>query len=42
VKEFKERLSIEVRRHEKLNRVEDKSFRREELPEKYKAKILYR
>jgi len=37
-----ERLSIEVRRQEKLNMMEKRDFRREELPEKYIVKMLYR
>ena len=35
-------MNMEVRRQEKLDIVEEKDFRREELPEKYMAKILYR
>jgi len=35
-------MSIEVRRQKKLNRVEERDFRREELPGKYIAKMLYR
>jgi len=38
VTKFKERLSIEVRRKEKI----DRDFRRGELPEKYIAKMLYK
>jgi len=41
VAEFKGRLSTEVRRQEKIDKVEDKDFRKEELPEKYTSKILY-
>ena len=41
VAEFEERMSIEVRRQEKLDRTEERDFRREELPEKYMAKMLY-
>jgi len=40
VAEFKKRMSTEVRRQEKLNMVEKKDFRREELPKKYTVKIL--
>ena len=42
VKEFERRLNEEVRRQEKLDMVEKRDFRREELPEKYMVKILYR
>ena len=42
MEEFKERMSTEVRRQEKLNMIEEKDFRREELPGKYMAKMLYR
>jgi len=35
-------MSTEVRRQEKLNMIEEKDFRREELPGKYMAKMLYR
>jgi len=42
VEEFKRRINIEVRRQEKLDRLEKRDFRREELLEKYIAKILYR
>ena len=35
-------MSAEVRRQEKLDRMEEKDFRREKLPGKYMAKILYR
>ena len=40
--EFEKRLSVEVRKQEKLNIVEKRDFRRRELPEKYIAKMLYR
>ena len=39
--EFEERISAEVRRQEKLDIVEEKDFRRGELPEKYMVKMLY-
>jgi len=42
VEEFKRRINTEVRRQEKLDRLEKRDFRREELLEKYIAKILYR
>jgi len=41
VVKFQERLNTEVRRQEKLNMAEERDFRREELLEKYMAKILY-
>ena len=34
-------MSAEVRRQEKLDMMEEKDFRREELPEKYTVKMLY-
>ena len=42
VDKFKGRLNAEVRRQEKLDTGEKKDFRREELPERFTAKILYR
>jgi len=42
VAEFKERLRAKFRRQEKIDRVKDRNFRREELPEKYIVKILYK
>jgi len=41
VAEFERRLSVKVSRQEKLNKMEKKDFRREELLEKYMAKVLY-
>jgi len=41
VAEFKGRMSVEVGRQEKLEMAEKKYFRREELLEKYIAKMLY-
>jgi len=34
-------MNVEVRRQEKLDIVKEIDFRREELPEKYIAKMLY-
>jgi len=34
-------MSAEVRRQEKLDRMEEKDFRRGELPGKYMVKMLY-
>ena len=42
VVEFERRISIEVRRQEKLDIIEEKDFKREELLEKYIVKMLYR
>jgi len=42
LEEFKGRMNTEVRMQEKLDRVEEKDFRRGELPGKYMAKMLYR
>jgi len=39
--ELERRMSAEVRRQEKLDMIEKKNFRREKLPEKYTAKMLY-
>jgi len=41
IAEFEERISIEVRRQEKLNIVEEQDFKKEELLEKYMIKMLY-
>jgi len=41
VAEFEGKLSIEVRRQEKLYLVEEQNFRRGELLEKYITKMLY-
>jgi len=41
VAEFEGRLSVEVRRHENLDMMEERNLRRGELLEKYIAKILY-
>ena len=42
LKEFEGKMEAEVRRQEKLDIVEERDFRREELPERFIAKILYR
>jgi len=39
--EFEGRMSAEIRRQEKLDRMEEKDFRRGELPGKYIVKTLY-
>ena len=41
LEEFKRRMNVKVGRQEKLNIIEEKDFRREELPEKYMVKMLY-
>ena len=41
IEEFERRMSIKVRRQEKLDKMEEKNFRRGELPGKYTAKMLY-
>ena len=41
VAEFKRRMEVEVRQQEKLDVAEEKDLRREELLEKYMAKMLY-
>jgi len=41
LEEFERRMNVEVRRQEKLDMVEERDFRREELLEKFMAKILY-
>ena len=42
MEEFEKRISAEVRRQEKLDMMEEKNFRRRELPEKYMVKMLYK
>jgi len=42
VAKFKKRLSIEVRRQEKIYMVEKQYFRKGKLSEKYIVKILYK
>ena len=41
MEEFEGIMSAEVRRQEKLDIIEEKNFRREELLGKYMAKMLY-
>jgi len=41
VEEFERKMSAEVRKQEKLDRMEENDFRRGELSEKYMAKMLY-
>ena len=42
MKEFEGRMDVKVRRQEKLEIVEEKDFRKGELPGKYMAKMLYK
>ena len=39
---FKGRVEVEIKRQKKLDRAEERDFRRGELPGKFTAKILYR
>ena len=41
VEEFERRISAEIRKQEKVDRIEEKDFRRGELLGKYMAKMLY-
>ena len=41
LEEFKGRMNAKVKRQEKLDMAEEKDFKREKLPEKYIAKMLY-
>jgi len=41
IEEFEGRMNVEVRRQEKIDMVEERDFRRGELPGKFTAKILY-
>ena len=41
LKEFEGQMNAEVRRQEKIDMVEERDFRRGELPGKYMAKLLY-
>ena len=42
IKEFEGKMSVEVRRQEKIDMAEERDFRRGERPGKFMAKILYR
>ena len=42
VTEFERRLNAEIRRQEKLDMMEERDFRRGELPERYTVKMLYK
>jgi len=41
LEEFEGRMNAEVRRQEKIDRVEEQDFRRGELPGKFMARMLY-
>jgi len=41
LEEFKGRMSMEVRRQERIDMAEERDFRRGELPGKFMARILY-
>jgi len=41
LEDFERRMEVEIKRQEKLNRIEERDFRRGELPEKFMAKMLY-
>ena len=42
LEEFEGRMNTEIRRQEKLDIAKERDFRREELPGKFIAKMLYR
>ena len=41
LEEFEGRMNAEIRRQEKIDMTEERDFRREELPGKFTAKMLY-
>ena len=41
LEEFERRMNVEVRRQEKLDLIEERDFRRGDLPGKFMAKMLY-
>ena len=41
LEEFEERMDAEIRKQEKLDKVEERDFRREELPENFTERMLY-
>ena len=41
LEEFEGRIDTEVRRQEKINRAEERNFRRGELPGKFTVRMLY-
>ena len=42
LEEFEGRMNAEIRRQEKIDMTEKRDFRREKLPGKFTAKMLYR
>ena len=42
LEEFEKRMNAEVKRQEKIDMVEERDFRRSELPRKFTVKMLYR
>ena len=42
LEEFEGRMNVEIKRQEKIDMVEERDFRRGELPGKFTAKMLYR
>ena len=42
LEKFEGRIKVEVRRQEKIDMMEERNFRRGELPEKFMARMLYR
>ena len=42
LEEFKGRISMEVRKQERIDMAEKRDFRREELPGKFIVRMLYR
>ena len=40
--EFKGRMEVEVRKQERIDRAEERNFRRGELPGKFMVRMLYR
>jgi len=41
LEDFEGRMEVEIRRQEKLNRVEEQDFRRGKLPGKFMIRMLY-
>ena len=41
LEEFEGRMNVKVRRQEKIDMAEERDFRKEELPGKFTAKMLY-
>jgi len=42
LEEFEKRMNTEVKGQEKIDMVEERDFRRSELPRKFTVKMLYR